>query len=284
MGLTPRAPGSDSAPEGLHPVAERLYSGEPGIFVAERTAAAKAARASGDRALAAAITALRRPTLSAWYVNVAARASLVSLREWLGLGEELREAQAGLAAARVRELSGRRTRLEARVVADLVAHLGALKVTASPAALDEVRTTLRAALSDPEAAAAVASGRLVHPLSYGVFGEVDLSAALAAMAAAPSGSEPDATEPDATEAGASGPEPEASEPAPTGPSPELLAARDAALAEVEQAEATLTDAQADVAAAERDLRLATTRRSRAEKALERARGALASAEHALTDG
>lgn len=168
---------------GLDAVADELYGGDPSGFVSLRDARAKEARASGDRELATAIKALRRPSVSAWYVNAAARASLVSLREWLTLGRDLRAASEGLDAVRLRELSGRRSRLESRVVADIAAHVGALGAVASPVALDEVRSTLRAALSDERAALAVAAGRLDRALSYGGFGEVDLSAALAAMAA-----------------------------------------------------------------------------------------------------
>lgn len=168
---------------GLDAVADELYGGDPSGFVSLRDARAKEARASGDRELATAIKALRRPSVSAWYVNAAARASLVSLREWLTLGRDLRAASEGLDAVRLRELGGRRSRLESRVVADIAAHVGALGAVASPVALDEVRSTLRAALSDERAALAVAAGRLDRALSYGGFGEVDLSAALAAMAA-----------------------------------------------------------------------------------------------------
>lgn len=168
---------------GLDAVADELYGGDPSGFVSLRDARAREARASGDRELATAIKALRRPSVSAWYVNAAARASLVSLREWLTLGRDLRAASEGLDAVRLRELGGRRSRLESRVVADIAAHVGALGAVASPVALDEVRSTLRAALSDERAASAVAAGRLDRALSYGGFGEVDLSAALAAMAA-----------------------------------------------------------------------------------------------------
>lgn len=168
---------------GLDAVADELYGGDPSGFVSLRDARAREARASGDRELATAIKALRRPSVSAWYVNAAARASLVSLREWLTLGRDLRAASEGLDAVRLRELGGRRSRLESRVVADIAAHVGALGAVASPVALDEVRSTLRAALSDERAALAVAAGRLDRALSYGGFGEVDLSAALAAMAA-----------------------------------------------------------------------------------------------------
>lgn len=258
----------------LDAVADDLYGGDPADFVARRDAAAKAARAAGDRALAGEIAKLRRPSLAAWYVNVAARASLVSLVEWLALGEDLRAAQTALDGARVRDLSGRRTKLEARVVGDLVAHLGALGVTASGAALDEVRTTLRAALADPAASAAVASGRLTRALSYAGFGEVDLTEALAAMTTAPAPTGLDPSAPDAS--------------APALPNPELVAARERAAAAVVEAEAAasvaeerLGSAEADVTEAERQLRLATTRHTKARTAADTAAASLTAAQEEL---
>lgn len=61
---------------GLDTAIEELYAGYPAAFVARRDELAKQARASGDRSLAAAIKALRRPTVGSWYLNVASRAGL----------------------------------------------------------------------------------------------------------------------------------------------------------------------------------------------------------------
>lgn len=156
----------------LTSVADALYSGRPDAFVADRKAAAAAARAAGDSALAKAITALRRPTQAAWCVNVAAHASLVSLREWLDLGRELRAATSGGDTAQIRVLNAQRTPLENRVIDDIGAHLAAQGTPASPAALTEARATLRAALSDEHSAAAVATGHLTATLTYAGFGDV----------------------------------------------------------------------------------------------------------------
>ncbi|MFZ2481046.1 MAG: hypothetical protein WAW78_10325, partial [Propioniciclava sp.] len=153
---------------------DALYAGDPGAFVAGRDALARAVRTAGERDTAAAIKGLRRPSLGAWYANVAARASLVSLYEWLTLGARLREAQARLDLRQVGELGAGRAALEERVVRDLAAHLAALGVTVSPAGLEEFRGTLRAALADPAAGDALASGRLERSLSYAGFGEVDV--------------------------------------------------------------------------------------------------------------
>lgn len=146
---------------------DELYAGDPTAFVARRDALVKDARARKDRPLANAIKALRRPTVGAWYVNLAARARLTSLVELLRLGEELREAASGQDFRRVVSLGPERAALERRVLRDLTAHLGALGVTATAPGLEEVRSTLRAALERQDAADAVRAGALDRPLGYG---------------------------------------------------------------------------------------------------------------------
>ncbi|QIK71986.1 hypothetical protein G7070_06545 [Propioniciclava coleopterorum] len=274
---------------------DALYAGDPAAFVAGRDALAKRVRAAGERDAAAAIKGLRRPSVGAWYANVAARASLMSLREWLGLGAEIREAQARLDLRRVGELGGRRAALEDRVVRDLAAHLGALGITASAAGLEELRGTLRAALADPAAADALASGRLERSLSYAGFGEVDVSAALAAMAAdlpvaepgagSPADGEPAGAAPETSATGEGPPVPaEAPEEAEEGPDPEEQA-RAEARADLERrrnsARATLTQLDSRVAAATRDTTAAATARARASEAVEAAERALKAAQERL---
>lgn len=183
-----------------HDAVDALYGLDPAQFVARRDALAKRVRVDGDRAGAAAIKALRRPTVGAWYANVAARAGLVSLREWLRLGERLRAAQASGDFGALRAGGAERAGLEARVLADLTAHLADLGVVATAAGLEEVRSTLRAALADEAAAEAVRAARLARPLSYAGFGEVDMTAALAALGTSASGVvEPEAAEREAAE-------------------------------------------------------------------------------------
>ncbi|MGB4270943.1 MAG: hypothetical protein WBJ44_00965, partial [Propionicimonas sp.] len=160
----------------LEAATQGLYAGAPSDFVAHRDALAKQLRASGDRALAAAVKGLRRPSLGAWYLNVASRDGLTSLQEWLRLGRRLRAAHAGDDVDTLRTLAAQRSPLEARVLHDIAAHLAHLGVPATPGGLDEVRTTLRAALADPTAEAAVAGGRLDRSLSYAGFGPVELTA------------------------------------------------------------------------------------------------------------
>lgn len=160
----------------LDEVVDELYGLPPGEFTARRDALAKRARSAGDAGLAGEIRALRRPTASAAAVNLLARTAAGDLRGYLALGERLREAQAGLDGSLLRSL-GRERQDAAAALVEAAASLadGGL----SDAVRQEVDETLRAAVADPAAAAAVASGRLTKALSYAGFGEVDMTAATA---------------------------------------------------------------------------------------------------------
>lgn len=157
--------------------AEELYGGPPAEFVARRDALAAQARAQGDRAAAARIKALRRPTVGAWYLNTGARAGLPSLAAVLELGERLRRAQADGDVPALRDLARRRGPLVAEVVRDLTALMAGRGTVAGAAGLDEVRTTLAAALADPAVAALVEQGRVDRPYAYGGFGDIPPAAA-----------------------------------------------------------------------------------------------------------
>ncbi|MFI6711795.1 hypothetical protein ACIBF7_35530 [Nonomuraea sp. NPDC050478] len=159
----------------LDEVTGRLYALPPSDFTAARTAEARAAKEAGDAALAREIGKLRKPTVSAWAVNRAAREHADELGELLAVGEELRAAWAAqdsdaLAAATRRrgEVTGRLSRL-IRETADL-----------SAAAAAEVDQTLDAAVVDADAADEVRRGRLAKPLSYSGFAPAPVSAAPAA--------------------------------------------------------------------------------------------------------
>lgn len=157
----------------LSTIAATLYAGLPGDFVSARDARVKAA---DDRELAAQIKALRKPSVAAWVVNLFAQERTTQLAEALRLAEELREAQADLDAATLAKLGRERrtlTRRLAQNATELATSRGE-RITAST--LDAVERTISAAFFDPDAAAAVASGRLVRELDPSE--AVDLGAAV----------------------------------------------------------------------------------------------------------
>lgn len=168
--------------------AEELYRLAPEDFTAARDAAAKQARSDGDREGAAALTSLRRPTVSAWLLNTLVREAPELVEQLLQLGPGLAQAQAGGDAAALRVLGDQRRQLVGAVVHRAVAAAGR-PVTA--AVRDEVASTLEAALADPASADAVRSGRLVRALSYAGFGAVNLADAVAPPSRAPAGKRPD---------------------------------------------------------------------------------------------
>ncbi|MGY1714309.1 hypothetical protein ACI78R_07615 [Geodermatophilus sp. SYSU D01106] len=149
----------------LEEVADELYGLLPGDFVAARTEAARRARAAGDRALAAEVAALGKPSTAAWACNRLVREQPDEIAGLVELGDLLREAQESLAGDQLRALGTQRSRLlaaltrQARVVA---ARLG---LPLSDAVADQVEQTLRAALADPDAGEALLAGRLTGPLS-----------------------------------------------------------------------------------------------------------------------
>lgn len=157
----------------LDDVADRLYANAPQDFTSARDAAAKRAP---DRAQRAAIMALRRPTASAWVLNCLARRQAGLLSQLLDLGPALAEAQRAGQGEALRTLGRQRRELVAVVTAAAV-DLADRPVSAQVCA--EIEQTLEAALADPAAAEAVRSGRLVRPLSYAGFGDVDVDGAVA---------------------------------------------------------------------------------------------------------
>jgi hypothetical protein len=183
----------------LASVAEELYALSPGDFTAARDERVAQARASGDRDLARAIGALRRPVVSAWLVNQVVRVAGDQVGELLALGESLRQAHQDLAGEQVRELSARRRELVASLLAE------AKRIAerdGRPAGLQverEVEATLQAALADADAAEAVRAGCLASPLSYAGLGAGDEAGTVSwqrapAREKAPAGERPPATE------------------------------------------------------------------------------------------
>lgn len=160
-------------------IAEAVYAVPPGEFVAERKRRAAAARADGDRDLAARVSALPKASASAALVNRLVHDAEDDLLRVLRLGAELREAQDAGDASRLRALAADRRRLldeVATAAADPAEEDGRRP---GAAVLDEVQQTLQAAMASDAAAAAVRSGRLVRALSADGLEAADLRGAVA---------------------------------------------------------------------------------------------------------
>jgi hypothetical protein len=182
----------------LESVAQQLYGGSPDDFVERRKALAAEARAAKDRALATAIGKLRRPTRSAWLVNLYAREAPEELAALLELGAALQAAQEQLSAPDLRRLSTERQKTLAAAT-QRAAALGEVHgYSATEAVRQEVTQTLQAALADPAVAEQVRTGTVVEAQAYGGFGVFGLAPA-ASPEPAPTTQEPQPTEPDEPE-------------------------------------------------------------------------------------
>jgi hypothetical protein len=142
---------------------DRLFALPPEEFVAARDALAQQLRAEGDRARAAEVRALRRPTVAAWAVNQVARRRPADVAALVEVGEELHRAQrralSGVRETGLREASRRRRELVDGLVTAAVDALE--EAGRAPGAHgDEIAATFEAASVDAEIGALVAAGRL----------------------------------------------------------------------------------------------------------------------------
>jgi hypothetical protein len=153
----------------LDEIVRELYALPPADFVAARNELVRQARAAGSRDLAERLQRLRRPSRSAWLVNLLASDS-GAMKRLSALGRELRDAQTGLASAELRHLAEQRRRLFADLLDQARAHAVQAGVRVSPTVLLEVEATLQAALVDLAGALTIRNGRLVRPLSHSGFG------------------------------------------------------------------------------------------------------------------
>ena len=159
----------------LDDIADELYSGPPSVFIEHRDAAARAAKKDGDKELAQRITELRKPTVSAWLMNLLVRDDPGFADQVIALGEGLRDAERSLDGPALRELSSQRRAL----VRSLTARARKLAQPAGQRIGDsvtqELDATLTAALADAAVAREVTSGRLTAAREWSGFGSADTS-------------------------------------------------------------------------------------------------------------
>ena len=168
--------GADAAAGPVAAAAGELYGLPLAEFTAARAERAKQARAGGDRAAAAAIGRLAKPSVVAWLANQLARQHPGELAPLLELGDALRRATAALDAAQLRQLS----RQQQQVVSALMGRVRELAAAAGQAVSDStargVEDTLHAALADESAARELTGGQLAAGLSRTGFPGIDSAA------------------------------------------------------------------------------------------------------------
>lgn len=248
----------------LEEAARQLYVLPPQQFTAARDALAADRKAAGHAALATSVRSLRRASASAWAVDLLAGDAPDDLADLASLGDRFRTAQSDGDRAALSAL----TRERKEALAGLVSRARLLATDAghplSPSALTEVDQTLRAAVADATAAAAVRSGRLVRAITADGVEEADLADAVAGPApdgvaparlrAASAGSEGDDDGQDGTPSGSGG------RSGARGREEARRAAAEAARRAAEEAEREADDAEAALAEVdERTTRLAHDR-------------------------
>lgn len=144
-------------------------------FVPERGALAKALRGEKRRDEAAAVAALRKPSVAAWAVNQVVRSQGSAVKALFGAGDELRDAQARLLDGKGdgRALRAANERERAAVDELVEAARGLLSSDGhelSPAVIERVADTLHAAALDEDAREQVREGRLERELRHAGLG------------------------------------------------------------------------------------------------------------------
>ncbi|MEJ7704359.1 MAG: hypothetical protein WKF47_12095 [Geodermatophilaceae bacterium] len=151
----------------LEQAIEELYSVDPDEFMQRRTALAKRARSSDDKA-AKDIAGLRKPTRSAHALNQLVRSDPEAAPRLAELGDALRAAQDVLDGARMRELSMLRRGLIEELADQAFQVTG--QPAPAPALREEVVSTLNAAVADQGVVEQLGSGTLVRPARWDGFG------------------------------------------------------------------------------------------------------------------
>jgi hypothetical protein len=137
-----------------------LYSADPEAFMPRRQKLTAQARSAGQASVAKQITALRKPTRSAWLINRLARSDPEATARLTELGGELRAVERSADGSRLRELSQARRQLVAALVKRALEVSG--QATMPAAMREELTATFAAALADPEVAEQVQQGTLVR--------------------------------------------------------------------------------------------------------------------------
>jgi hypothetical protein len=164
----------------LETAINELYALSPDDFIERRKQLVAEARQAQDRQLATQIGKLRRPTRSAWLINLLARQEPDEVTALLELGRALQEAQQRMAGDELRQLSVQR-RKTVDALARRAVELGRERGYSAPdGATQEVSQTLQTALGDAELADLVRTGKLTQAVTYGGFGPTDLASALGA--------------------------------------------------------------------------------------------------------
>ena len=149
--------------------ADDLFLIDPAAFVAERNALVKRLKAAGDKAAAAEVQAMRKPSPPAWALNQVARSSPDLVTAALDAGAELRAATDAAVAGDASTL--RAATAADRAATDAVVDAAAKRLGSKGAAAKQaLAATVRAAVLDDAVAADLRAGTLVAEHDASGFG------------------------------------------------------------------------------------------------------------------
>jgi hypothetical protein len=254
----------------LDEAAAELYGTDLDDFMAARTRLVAHARADKDRPLATAVAGLKKPTRSAWLVNLLTRDASERLGRLSDLAGQMAAAHQGLDVQALRALGAERQQLVSVLTADALAAGAQRGYQATEAVRAEVAGTIAAAVADAGTLAEVLAGRTVKPLSYSGFGFPLMAGA--APAPTPAAEDP---APATEDKAATADDPDAS-------SDPAREARRQAEAALEQATQALQQARADVQQADAAASDAGERLDRASQEVADLRAELRRAEETET--
>jgi hypothetical protein len=165
----------ESADE-LTAIADRLYAGPADAFTDARNLAA---RGCGDKALAARVKKLKKPSVAAWSVNLLVRRESDQIDSVLQLAESLRAAAEALDGDELRALTRQRRQLITALAstARSLAREAGVRLTAP--VVEQVEGMLNAAMLDPVAAEVIRTGRVVTAFTSTGVSELDVDAVVA---------------------------------------------------------------------------------------------------------
>jgi hypothetical protein len=153
----------------LTSVAHGLYGLTPPEFTSARDGRVSEARQAGDKALAASLKKLRKPSVGAWLANMLVRERQADIDRLIALGEELRRSST-LDGEQIRRVSKKKQDAVAKLMRNAKSIADRADQPVSQAAALDVEATLDAAFGDPGAAASLREGCLTTTLSYSGLG------------------------------------------------------------------------------------------------------------------
>lgn len=157
-------------------IADQLYAVPADAFTESRNAAA---RDCGDKALAAQVKKLKKPSVAAWAVNLLVRRESDQIDTVLELAESLRAAAEALDGDELRALTRQRRQLTNALATTARSLAREAGIRLTEPVVEQVEGVLNAAMLDPVAAEVIRTGRVVTAFTSTGLSELDVPSVVA---------------------------------------------------------------------------------------------------------